>query len=90
MRAAGRPHRMVLLGWSAVAVVCAVATVAGWAVARVAGPGLEGFVDGFAAGALLVMLVGSMVPEAKDRAQDRAGLAAVLGFAVAAALSVVA
>ena len=44
-------------------------------------------VDGFAAGALLVMLVDSMVPEAKDKARDWAGLATVLGFAVAAALS---
>ena len=40
-----------------------------------------------AAGALLVMLVDSMVPEAKEKAGDRAGLATVLGFAVAAGLS---
>ena len=43
--------------------------------------------DGFAAGALLVMLVDSMVPEAREKAGDWAGLATVLGFAVAAALS---
>jgi ZIP family zinc transporter len=34
-----------------------------------------------------VMLVDSMVPEAKEKAGDRAGLVTVLGFAVAAALS---
>jgi zinc transporter, ZIP family len=44
-------------------------------------------VDGFAAGALLVMLVRSMIPEATEKAHDKAGLAAVLGFAVAAGLS---
>jgi zinc transporter, ZIP family len=44
-------------------------------------------VDGFAAGALLVMLVGSMIPEATEKARDKAGLAAVLGFALAAGLS---
>jgi zinc transporter, ZIP family len=34
------------------------------------------------------MLVGSMIPEATEKAaQDKAGLAAVLGFAVAAGLS---
>ena len=44
--------------------------------------------DGFAAGALLVTLVGSMVSEATEKAaKDEAGLAAVLGFAVAAGLS---
>ena len=43
--------------------------------------------DGFAAGALLVMLVGSMIPEATAKAGEKTGLAAVLGFAVAAGLS---
>jgi ZIP family zinc transporter len=87
MKAAGKPSRTILLGWAAVAAVCALASAAGWAAARVAGQQLEGVVDGFAAGALLVMLVGSMIPEAKDRVQDEAGLAAVLGFALAAGLS---
>jgi ZIP family zinc transporter len=44
-------------------------------------------IDAFAAGALLVMLIDSMVPEAHDKAGNRAGLATVIGFAVAAALS---
>ena len=49
--------------------------------------GFEAAVDGFAAGALLVMLVGSMISEATEKTHDKAGLAAVLGFAVAAGLS---
>jgi ZIP family zinc transporter len=69
-------------------VVCTLATAGGWAAARVAGHRFEGLVDGFAAGALLVMLVGSMIPEAQGRVKDKAGLAAGLGFAVAAGLSV--
>jgi ZIP family zinc transporter len=89
MKAAGKPPRTILVGWGLVATVCALATVGGWAAARVAGHRLEGAVDGFAAGALLVMLVGSMIPEAQDRVRDKAGLAAVLGFAVAAGLSAV-
>lgn len=68
-------------------VVCTLATVAGWAAARVTAGPFVGIVDGFAAGALLVMLVGSMVPEAQRKAHELAGLAAVLGFAVAAGLS---
>jgi ZIP family zinc transporter len=33
------------------------------------------------------MLTDSMIPEARERARDAAGLATVLGFAVAAGLS---
>ena len=44
-------------------------------------------IDGFAAGALLTMLIDSMIPEAKDKAKDLAGLATVAGFALAAGLS---
>ena len=39
---------------------------------------------------MLVMLVGSMIPEGSEKAKDQAGLAAVLGFAVAAGLSLAA
>lgn len=87
MRAAGKSRAVVVRLWVVVAVLCALATVGGYAVADVASGDLKGGIDGFAAGALLVMLVDSMVPEAKAKAGNRAGLATVLGFAVAAALS---
>jgi ZIP family zinc transporter len=67
--------------------VCALATVGGYAVADVAGPRFHAGINGFAAGALLVMLVDSMIPEAHDKVKDWAGLATVLGFALAAGLS---
>ena len=44
-------------------------------------------IDGFAAGALLVMLVDSMIPEARKDGGRSAGLATVLGFALATGLS---
>jgi ZIP family zinc transporter len=87
MRASGKSRRLIVGLWLAVTVVCALATLGGYAVADAAGGGLKAAIDGFAAGALLVMLVDSMVPEAKDKAGNRAGLVTVLGFAVAAALS---
>ncbi|MCW2811400.1 MAG: rane protein [Friedmanniella sp.] len=87
MRSSGRSARSVMGLWSAVAVVCVLATVGGYAVADVAGEQVKAGIDGFAAGALLVMLVDSMIPEAQRKAGNRAGLATVLGFAVAAALS---
>ena len=63
-------------------------TVLGYLVASVTRGPFEGLVDGFAAGPLLVMLVGAMIPEAEKQAGRIAGLAAVLRFAVAAGLSV--
>ena len=87
MRAGGKSRRQVVLIWVAVAVVCALATLGGYALADVAGGSLKAGIDGFAAGALLVMLVDSMVPEARQKGGRRAGLVTVLGFAVAAGLS---
>lgn len=87
MRAAGKSGPAVIRLWAVVAVVCALATVGGYALAGLAGGEVKAGIDGFAAGALLVMLVDSMIPEAKDKAGNAAGLATVLGFAVAAALS---
>ena len=87
MRAAGeRPSRIIAL-WAVVGFACMAATLGGYAISRITAERFEAAVDGFAAGALLVMLVGSMIPEATEKAQDKAGLAAVLGFAVAAGLS---
>ena len=87
MRRAGRPDRAILRIWIAVAVICALATVVGYAIADAASDNFKAGIDGFAAGALLVMLVDSMIPEASREGGRAAGLLTVLGFAVAAALS---
>lgn len=87
MRSAGKSPAAVIRLWIVVAIVCALATLGGYALADLAGGNVKAGINGFAAGALLVMLVDSMIPEAKQKAGDRAGLATVLGFAVAAALS---
>lgn len=87
MLAAGRSRRFVLLLWVVVVVVSVLAAVAGALIADAAPPALAGVVDGFAAGALLVMLVDAMIPEARAKAKNVAGLATVVGFAVAASLS---
>jgi ZIP family zinc transporter len=87
LRAAGRSTRTVTQLWIAVAAACALATVVGYGFADVASSGLQGGINGFAAGALLVMLVDSMIPEATAKAGRVAGIATALGFAVAAGLS---
>jgi ZIP family zinc transporter len=87
MHASGTSRERILLLWAAVAVVCAGATVLGYAVSEAAAGEAQACIDGFAAGALLVMLIDSMIPEARHGAGRVAGLAATLGFAVAASLS---
>jgi ZIP family zinc transporter len=87
MREAGTSTGAVLRLWVAVAVICTLASVGGFALADLAGDAVRAGINGFAAGALLVMLIDSMVPEATEKAGNKAGLATVLGFAVAAALS---
>jgi ZIP family zinc transporter len=87
MRDAGQHGGAIGRLWIGVALVCALATVAGYAIADNVTGNVHALVDGFAAGALLVMLIDTMIPEAVRKAGDLSGLVTVLGFAVAAALS---
>jgi ZIP family zinc transporter len=87
MKSSGRNDRFIATLWVVVSGVCTLATLAGYGIASVASGELQAFIDGFAAGALLVMLIDSMIPDATRRAGQVAGLATVLGFAVAASLT---
>jgi zinc transporter, ZIP family len=87
MRAAGRTSAAIIRLWTIVALICTFATVVGYGIADVASGDLQAAINGFAAGALLVMLIDSMIPDATRQAGKVAGLATVLGFAVAAGLS---
>lgn len=87
MRRQMEEGRKVALAWLAIALLCALATAFGYVVADAASDELQGGINGFAAGALLVMLVDSMIPEATEQAGRTTGLVTALGFAVAAGLS---
>lgn len=89
LKAAGRSRAQVLRLWLAVSVACAVATPAGYALMDIASNDFQGGINGFAAGALLVMLVDSMIPDATEKAGRTTGLVTTLGFAVGAGLSLV-
>jgi ZIP family zinc transporter len=89
MHAAGRSRESVLRLWLAVAVICLIATLIGYGIADVASDELRAGINGFAGGALLVMLIDSMIPDARKQAGRAAGLITVLGFAVAVALATV-
>jgi ZIP family zinc transporter len=87
LREAGRSPATIRRLWLGVAGVCTLATVAGFALADATSGDLQAAINGFAAGALLVMLIDSMIPEAARKAGRPAGLVTVVGFSVAAALS---
>jgi ZIP family zinc transporter len=87
MREAGARPAAIRRLWGLIAVGCFIATPAGFAIADVTGGDLQAAINGFAAGALLVMLIDSMIPEARDKAGRTGGLVTVLGFAVAMGLT---
>jgi ZIP family zinc transporter len=73
--------------WIRIATFCAAATVLGYLAGDHTSDELQAGINGFAAGALIVMLVDSMIPEATEQAGRTTGLVTTLGFAVAAGLS---
>ena len=86
MLASGWPRRKITWLWLAVCLLSVLAAAFGyWLGLRV--PNASGsVVDAFAAGALLIMLTDSMIPESLEHGGKEAGLALVLGFGVAVAM----
>lgn len=89
MNQAGVSKKKIAWLWLGVSAVCALATFGGYVLADLTSGSVRAAIDGFAAGALLVMLVDSLIPEARKKAGDIAGLVTVLGFALATGLSLV-
>jgi ZIP family zinc transporter len=87
MHESGMDRQGILRIWAGVATVCVLATLSGYGIADSASGDLLAIVNGFAAGALLVLLIDSLIPEAREKTGTTAGLITVLGFAVAAGLS---
>jgi ZIP family zinc transporter len=84
-----RSDRSILFLWLGVAAACTLAAAVGYAALSHAGDNLLGFVNAFAAGAIITMLADSMIPEAfeHERRSLATGLLVTLGFALAALLS---
>ena len=74
--------------WALVALVSALASLAGYAFLEDASANTIAFILAFAGGAILAMLAETMMPEAFLRGGKAVGLATTLGFAVAFAVSV--
>ncbi len=87
MKAEGRGLPFVFALWAGIALVSGVAAWAGYVVLDGVDPGVIAAVQAVAAGAILAMIVDTMVPEAFEGTHDYAGVIAVSGFLTAFALS---
>ena len=87
MKAAGRSAGYVFGVWIGIAAISGIAAMVGYAALAGASPALVAGVTAVAAGAILAMLVDTMIPEAAASSHDYSGLIAVAGFLAAFALS---
>jgi ZIP family zinc transporter len=87
MKKAGRHPRYIFGIWGGIALMSGAAALAGYTLfAGVSANGIAA-TTAVAAGAILAMLVDTMIPEAFEEAHDFAGLITVAGFLAAFALS---
>ena len=82
MKANGWGRKKITLLWLSIAIICALFTLAGFSLFSSASNQWLAFIQAFAAGAILMMLANSMIPEAYEQGGKLAGVFTVLGFAV--------
>jgi len=87
MKRAGRSARYVFGVWGGIAVASGLAALAGYSIFGRFSAEVIAATTAVAAGAILAMLVDTMIPEAYEQAHDFAGLITVAGFLAAFALS---
>ncbi|MDQ3850733.1 MAG: ZIP family zinc transporter [Actinomycetota bacterium] len=87
LRKAGHSTRWILGLWLGVTAISAAAAGVGYGLLGGASADVIGFIQAFAAGAILVMLADTMMPEAFEHGGRVVGLLTVLGFALAFVLS---
>ena len=83
MKSNGRSKKYILMLWSIAVIIGTISTAIGFAVLSKTSPFVISVAISFAAGAILVMLAESMIPEAFEEGGSRIGLAAMAGFAIA-------
>ena len=87
MKKAGRSARYVFGVWTGIALISGLAALAGYAAFSRFSPDVIAATTAVAAGAILSMLVDTMIPEAFAEAHDFAGLITVVGFLLAFVLT---
>jgi ZIP family zinc transporter len=87
MRRAGRSKAFIFGVWGGIALACGVAAMFGNLALAQSDPAIIAVVLAVAAGAILAMVVDTMIPEAFELTHEYAGLITVFGFLAAFALS---
>ena len=82
MKEGGWSQGKIVMLWVIIALLCALTTVAGFALFSGASKEWLSFIQAFAGGAILMMLANSMIPEAYEHGGKLAGVFTVLGFFV--------
>jgi ZIP family zinc transporter len=86
MKKAGRSATYIFGIWTGIAITSGIAALVGYTIFGNFSPAVVAVVTALAAGAILAMLVDTMIPEAFETAHNFAGLATVIGFLAAFAL----
>ena len=87
MKKAGRSAAYVFGVWTGIAVISGIAALLGNVLLAGASTELIAIITSIAAGAILAMLVDTMIPEATEKTHEYSGLIAVAGFLIAFVLS---
>jgi ZIP family zinc transporter len=87
MRSAGRSGAYIFGVWGGIAFLSGAAALLGSLALKGASPEILAATNAIAAGAILAMIVDTMIPEAFEKTHDYAGLITVAGFLAAFVLS---
>jgi ZIP family zinc transporter len=87
MRKSGRSAGYVFGVWIAIAIACGLSSLAGYVIFGSFSPEVVAATTAVAAGAMLTMIVDTMIPEAFAETHNWAGLITVIGFLTAFSLS---
>ena len=86
MKAGGWSRKRIIFLWLVIALVCSIATVAGFSLFSTASDHWLSFIQAFAGGAILMMLANSMMPEAFEHGGKLSGVFTVFGFFISLAV----
>jgi ZIP family zinc transporter len=86
MKAGGWKNSKIILIWFSIAIICALASVAGFTLFTNTSEHWLAFIQAFAGGAILMVLANSMMPEAFEHGGKFAGVATVFGFFLSVAM----
>jgi len=87
LKKSGTPAKHLMGLWLGIVAISAFSSALGFVILDDAPKTVGAFFQAFAAGAILTMLVDSMIPEAYEEGGKAVGLVTVLGFALAVGLS---